>query len=379
MQFSSVIGQQAVKERLISSSREGRVSHALLFFGQPGSGVLPMARAYAQFLNCENPSETDSCGQCGACRRASRMVHPDINYVYPIVTGIVKNPRSIDFIEDWRRLQLDQPYANLTDWINYITNGDAKNRQGNIPAEESQDIIHKINLKAFEGKYKIMIIWMPEKMHVVTANKLLKSLEEPPADTLFILASEARDQLLTTILSRTQLVKLSRLSEEEVVDGLVAAENLSASEAFDIARLAEGDYNLALEIAGREKGTGSHEEAFLNWMRLCFNPFKTMDKLLAWVDGIAAESKEEQKQFLAAALQVLRECLLINVADGPLVKMTVSQRAVIQKFLPFVNPRNAEPFMDALSEATYHLERNAHAKILFLDLSLKIHSVLQIK
>lgn len=175
------------------------------------------------------------------------------------------------------------------------------------------------------------------------------------------------------------MVKLNRLTEEEIVEGLVAECQLSASEAFDIARLAEGDFNLALEIAGREKGTGSHEEAFLNWMRLCFNPFKTMDKLLAWVEGVATESKEEQKQFLAASLQVLRECLLINVSDGPLVKMTAAQRTVVQKFLPFVNANNAAPFMEALSEATYHLERNAHAKILFLDLSLKIHSILQIK
>jgi DNA polymerase-3 subunit delta' len=379
MQFASVVGQQAVKDRLIAASREGRVSHALLFFGQPGSGVLPMARAFAQFLNCEQPGETDSCGVCGSCRRAAKMVHPDINYVYPVVTGIVKNPCSVDFIEDWRNLQLEQPYANLTDWIDYITSGDAKNRQGNIPAEEAQDIIHKINLKAFEGRFKVMIIWLPEKMHVVTANKLLKSLEEPPSDTLFILASEARDQLLSTILSRTQLVKLGRLQEEDIVAALQSSYNLLETEAWDMARLAEGDFNLAIQLARQERGTGSYEEAFLNWMRLCFNPFKTMDKLLAWVDGIAAESKEEQKQFLAASLQVLRECLLINVADGPLVKMTNAQRTVIQKFLPFVNELNAAPFMEAVSEAIYQLERNAHGKILFLDLSLKIHRILQIK
>jgi DNA polymerase-3 subunit delta' len=379
MQFASVVGQQAVKDRLIAASREGRVSHALLFFGQPGSGVLPMARAFAQFLNCEQPTEADSCGVCGSCRRAAKMVHPDINYVYPVVTGIVKNPRSVDFIEDWRNLQLEQPYANLTDWIDYITSGDAKNRQGNIPAEEAQDIIHKINLKAFEGRFKVMIIWLPEKMHVVTANKLLKSLEEPPSDTLFILASEARDQLLSTILSRTQLVKLGRLQEEDIVAALQPSYQLLETEALDMARLAEGDFNLAIQLARQERGTGSYEEAFLNWMRLCFNPFKTMDKLLAWVDGIAAESKEEQKQFLAASLQVLRECLLINVADGPLVKMTNAQRTVIQKFLPFVNELNAAPFMEAVSEAIYQLERNAHGKILFLDLSLKIHRILQIK
>ncbi len=379
MQFSSVIGQQAVKDRLISSSREGRVSHALLFFGQPGSGVLPMARAFAQYLNCESPAETDSCGICGSCRRASKMVHPDIHYVYPIVTGKVRNATSVDFIEEWRNLILPHPYSSLNDWVDFITDGDSKNKQGLIPAEEAQHIIHKISLKAFEGKYKVVIIWMPEKMNLTSANKLLKSLEEPPNDTVFIQASEARDQLMTTILSRTQLVKLARLTDEEVAAGIAEAASLSMAEAFDLARLTEGDYNLALELAGREKGSGSHEEAFLNWMRLCFNPFKTMDKLLAWVDGMAAESKEEQKQFLAANLSVLRECVLINMADGPLVKMVASQRTVVQKFLPFINVNNADTFMDALSEASFHLERNAHAKILFLDLSLKIHSILQIK
>lgn len=379
MQFASVIGQQAVKERLLSSCREGRVSHALLFFGQPGSGVLPLARAFAQFLNCEQPSESDSCGECGSCRRASKLVHPDIHFVYPIVTGVHKNPRCVDFIEDWRKMQIESPYANLTDWIDFMTGGDAKNRQGNIPADESQDIIHKINLKAFEGKYKVMIIWLPEKMHLATANKLLKSLEEPPSNTLFILASESRDQLLTTILSRTQMVKLGRNQEEEIVAALQESHQLLESEAYDIARLSEGDFNLALQLAGRERGSGSHEEAFLNWMRLCFNPFKTMDKLLSWVDGLAGESKEDQKQFMAASLQVLRECVLINVADGPLVKMTSAQRTVIQKFLPFINELNAAPFMQALSEAVYQLERNAHPKILFLDLSLKIHGILQMK
>ena len=357
MQFSSVIGQQAVKDRLISSSREGRVSHALLFFGQPGSGVLPMARAFAQYLNCESPAATDSCGECGSCRRASKMVHPDIHYVYPIVTGKVKNATSVDFIEEWRNLVLPHPYVSMNDWIDFITDGDGKNKQGLIPAEEAQHIIHKISLKAFEGKYKVVIIWMHR----------------------CLVAKEARDQLMTTILSRTQLVKLARLTDEEVAAGIAEAASLSMAEAFDLARLTEGDYNLALELAGREKGSGSHEEAFLNWMRLCFNPFKTMDKLLSWVDGMAAESKEEQKQFLAANLSVLRECVLINMADGPLVKMATSQRAVVQKFLPFVNINNVDPFMEALSEASFHLERNAHAKILFLDLSLKIHSILQIK
>lgn len=379
MQFADVIGQQAVKKRLIASSREGRVSHALLFFGPPGSGVLPLARAFAQYLNCENPTPTDSCGTCGGCKRATALVHPDIHYVYPVVTGIVKDPVCSDFIHEWRNLFFHAPYADLHNWINFLTNDDPKNRQGSIVADEAQHILRKIHLKPYEGQYKVMIIWLPEKFHPSMANKLLKSLEEPPDDTLFILASEARDQLLPTILSRTQLVKLSRLTEEEVMAGLQARFEMSATEAATIAFMVEGDVGLALDLAGQEEGGEAHEEAFLNWMRLCFNPLKTMDKVLAWVDAMARESKEQQKMFLMACLQVLREGMLINVSDGPLVKFNDSQRAVIQKFLPFINTANVAPFTEALTEAIYHLERNAHAKILFLDLSLKIHRILQIK
>lgn len=379
MLFQGVVGQAGVKQRLLQSSREGRVSHALLFFGPPGSGVLPMAMAFAQYLNCEQPGEIDSCGLCGSCRRATKLEHPDIHYVYPVVTGIVKNPRSVDFVADWRKAVLADPYLSLNDWIDLLTGGDAKTKQGNIPVEEAQDIVHKINLKAFEGRYKVIILWMPEKMGPATANKLLKSLEEPPEDTVFILASEARDQLLPTILSRTQLVKLNRLAEEEVAEVLQQTAGLSTNDAAELARLADGNFSTAMELASREKGGGSYEEAFLQWMRLCFNPFKSMEPLLAWVEGMAAESREQQKQFLASCLIMVRECMLVNTADGPLVKLNIAQRAAIQKFLPFVNLVNVEPFTSILNEGIFHLERNAHAKILFLDLSLKLSRVLQLK
>lgn len=379
MQFREVIGQTAVKERLLNSSREGRVSHALLFFGQPGSGVLPMARAFAQFLNCEAASESDSCGSCGSCRRASKMEHPDIHFVYPVVTGIVKNPRSIDFVSDWRTAVLSNPYISLNDWIDILTGGDAKTKQGIIPAEEAQEIVHRINLKAFEGKFKVIIIWMPEKMGATTANKLLKSLEEPPEDTVFILATEARDQLLPTILSRTQMVKLERLDENVIASGLSSSLGIPHHEALELSILADGNYSEALELATRDRGSGSYEEAFLNWMRLCFSPLKSMEKLQAWVEGIASETREHQKQFLAACISVVRECLLINHSDGSLVRMDDAQRVAIQKFLPFVHLANVDPFIKVLTEGIYHLERNAHAKILFLDLSLKISRVLQQK
>ncbi|MBK7682198.1 MAG: DNA polymerase III subunit delta [Bacteroidetes bacterium] len=351
-----------------------------MFFGQPGSGVLPMARAFAQFLNCENPQAEDSCGACGSCRRATKMEHPDIHFVYPIVKGAgIKDPTSVDYIREWRKLFVDNPYASLNNWVDFISTGDAKNKQGIIPTEEAQKIIHKINLKAFEGKFKVIIIWMPEKMHPNAANALLKSLEEPTQDTLFILASEARDQLLSTIVSRTQLVKLQLLQEEEVAERIMNDYEMGRAEALDIARLADGNFADAMEMAEHDKGSGSHEEAFINWMRLCFSPLKTMDKLLSWVDGMAAENKEHQKQFLGASLRVLRECLIVNLADGPLVKLEATQRVAIQKFLPFVNVNNIDAFSTELSEASYHLERNASTKILFLDLSLKISRILQIK
>jgi DNA polymerase-3 subunit delta' len=379
MQFRSVVGQHPVKQRLLQSSREGRVSHALLFFGPPGSGVLPLAMAFAQYLNCEQPGESDSCGSCGSCRRAAKLEHPDIHFVYPIVTGVVKNPRSVDFIAEWRKVVMEDPYISLNDWIDTITGGDAKSRQGNIPAEEAQEIVHKINLKAFEGKYKVFILWMPEKMGPATANKLLKSLEEPPEDTVFILASEARDQLLATILSRTQMVKLNRLDELEIAAALVDYLQMQASEANELARISDGSYHQALLLAQRERGGGSYEEAFLGWMRICFNPLRTTEQLLAWVDGMATASREQQKQFLAACLNMVRECLLINLSDGSLVRLDPAQRASIEKFLPFVTLQNAESFISTLNEGIFHLERNAHAKILFLDLSMKINKVLQQK
>ena len=380
MLFSDVVGHAAVKDRLIGSAKEGRVSHAQLFFGQPGSGVLPLAMAFAQFLNCETPEEHDSCGRCGACKRASALVHPDIHFVYPIVKGGgIKDPTSVDYVREWREAVLANPYLHINDWVDFISSGDAKNKQSLIPVDEAGKIIHKINLKAFEGKFKVLIIWLPEKMNLQCANALLKSLEEPPADTLFILASESREQLMATILSRTQMIKLGRLQETEIAEALMRNYGLSDAEAMSLAVLSGGNYTEAVEQASRTQGEGSQEEAFLNWMRLCLHPMKTMDKLLAWVDGMAGESKEQQKQFLLANLRLIRECLIMNLADGPLVKLDQKQRAVLQKFAVYVNSFSAGPFDKAMSEAVYHLERNASSKILFLDLSLRVSRILQLK
>jgi DNA polymerase III subunit delta' len=378
MLFSEVIGQAETKELLISSMKEGRVSHALLFFGNAGSGVLPMALAFAQYINCESPSESDSCGKCGSCLRSMKMVHPDIHYSYPfITTSDFSKPKAIDYVAQWREAVLSNPYLPLIDWLEILNEGELKSKQGFISVEEANDIIRKISLKSFEGKYKVVIIWLPEKLRTDSANKLLKSLEEPPDNTIFILASEQRDVLLPTILSRTQLIKLSRLKDEIVIDALVNNCSLSETAAKQIAFLVEGNYTEAVRLANLEVNESGHETQFLNWMRLSFNPTRTMVNLLTWVDEAAGKSKEDQKQFLIACIRMVRECVLMNAQAKDLVKLEPNQLVALERFLPFVTQYNAHDFMKVLDDAIYHIERNAYAKILFLDLSLKLSKILK--
>ncbi len=378
MRFSDVTGQEQAKEKLIYMCREKRVSHALLFFGPAGSGGLLLARAFAQYLTCENPGAADSCGKCSACLKNEKLAHPDVHYVYPVVTHkSFKKPVSTDFIPQWRNLLQDNPYLNINEWIAEIA--DTENKQGFIPVDESNEIIHKVNLKAFEAPYKVFILWMPELMRIDTATKLLKTLEEPADNTVFILVTENRDVLMPTIISRTQLVKLKRLTADELTERLISALNIPRGEAMETARLSDGDFNTALELSSERNGEGGHATDFLNWMRLCFNPLKTMDKLQEWVEGMAAEGREKQKQFLFACLQVLRECMIANVADASLSRMDNAQQQSLQRFLPYVGEHNATEFAAILNEGYFHIERNAQPKILFLDLSLKISSILQMK
>ncbi len=377
MLFSEVIGQDLVKEKLILSHKDGRVSHAQLFFGPKGAGMWPLANAFAQYLTCENPTTIDSCGVCLSCKKNMKMVHPDVHYVFPVMTSKKhKSPKSFDYIADWRRTALANPYLDYNDWVEVIAESDTK--QATIMNEEVADIIHKINLKAFEAPYKVIIIWLPERMNATVGNKLLKSFEEPPDKTIFLLACEQRDLLMQTIISRTQMVKLSRLKDEEIVDALIR-KDISQEKAKEIARFADGDFHQALELSLQEQGEGSQEQDFVNWMRLCFKPEKSMSNLITWVDVMSGLNRDQQKNFLFSNIQVVRECLMMNMASIEMVKLDVQQKEKLKLFLPFVNENNVDSFVTELNKAHYHVERNANAKILFLDLSLKISRILQIK
>lgn len=371
MQFKEIIAQDGTKIRLTQSVKDNRISHAQLFLGKTGSGSLALAVSYAQYIFCVNKTDTDSCGNCPACNKVSKLIHPDLHFVYPI--ALTKDIRvSTDKITEWREAFLANPYLNIEDWFSYL---DAENKQPIIGTEESSDILRKLSLTAYESGYKIMIIWMPEKLNAAAANKLLKILEEPPEKTLFILVCENEDQLLRTILSRTQLIKINKLSDSDLKNALVQKHAISETNAAKIAFLSDGNYNEALKHLEVMEEENFNFTNFRDWMRMCLT--LDIEKLISWVDIFSKSGREKQKNFLLYALQISRECLMMNYGGSSLVKLENEELGFANKFAPFINGNNAELFMEELNKAHYHIERNANPKILFLDLSFILHKALK--
>ncbi len=371
MQFKEIIAQDSVKSRLTQSVKDSRISHAQLFLGKSGCGSLALAVAYAQYIFCKNRTETDSCGVCPACNKVSKLIHPDLHFAYPV--ALSKEIRtSTNVITQWREAFLANPYLNIEDWFNYL---DAENKQPVIATDESTEILRKLNLTAYEAEYKIMIIWMAEKLNPAAANKLLKILEEPPEKTLFILVCENEDQLLRTILSRTQLIKINKITDAELKNALILKHAISETNASQIAFLADGNYNEALKHLEVLEEENFNFISFRDWMRLCLT--LDMEKLISWIDLFSKNGREKQKNFLLYALQISRECMMMNYGGSTLVKLENEELGFATKFAPFINGNNAERFIEELNRAHYHLERNANPKILFLDLSFILHDALK--
>ena len=375
MQFSTVIGQLEVKSRLIKSVKENRVSHALLFLGAEGSGSLPLAIAFAQYLVCENQGEDDACGKCPACIKMKKLVHPDVTFSYPVTTkDKLTKPKSVDFITEWRKAVLHNPYLGYNEWITEL---DSENKQGNISVDESADILHRLSLKSVEAPYKIVIIWLAEKMNAAASNKMLKIIEEPPDQTFFFLISENYEQILPTILSRTQLVKLKKINDVDMTNALVDRHSLAKESAQNIAHRAGGNYLEAMNLIHHHDEEQNENKRFLEWMRACLKMnLKTINDLTL---ELADTSREQQKLFLQNGLHILRECLVINYADRSMIHFEGEELESFRKFSPFVNANNAERFIEEFNKAHFHLERNANFKILFADLSFKVNRLLHIK
>lgn len=372
MLFKEIIGQQAVKNKLIQSVKDGRVSHAQLFLSSQGSGGLALAVAYAQYISCVNKLEDDSCGICSSCVKYNKLVHPDLHFVYPI--ALSKEVRvSSHKAKEWREAFLDNPYLTLFTWFETLG---AENKQAIIGTDESAEIVRKLSLTTYESEYKIMIIWQAEKMNPAAANKLLKVLEEPPEKTLFLLVCENEDQLLRTIVSRTQLVKINKIREEDLVNTLIEVHGLSPENSQGIGHLADGNYAEALSLINENENAGQNLSSFQKLMRasIKFDP----KAIMTWIDEVATAGRERQKNFLIYALHIMRESLILNYGDQALVKLGAEEQDFVKKFSPFIHKNNIEGFVEELNKAHFHMERNANAKILFMDLAFKFNELLNL-
>lgn len=375
MQFKDVIGQDEVKQRLRLSVMEGRIPHAQLFTGAAGAGKLPLALAYAQYIACPNRTEHDSCGTCPTCLQFKHLQHPDLHFAFPIVKtdgGDTCN----DFMPQWRQQLLTQPYFDIDDW--YRTLG-VETKQGIIYEKESSEIMRKLSLKSFGDGYKFMLIWLPEKMNIACANKLLKLLEEPPEKTLFLLISEQPELLLSTIVSRTQEIRVPRLTESDIADELIRSRGIAGADAGDLAHIANGSLTAACKLADANEQNFLFFNDFVALMRNAWlvgqrKDYSALLSLRKWSLDIADAKvgRERQKAFLQYAQRQVRENYIANFHQPAMNYQTGAERAFSAKFAPFIHNDNVERIMNQLSTAEAQITQNGNAKIIFFDLCLQM-------
>lgn len=370
MQFKQIVGQDAVKHRLINSVKENRVSHAQLFLGPGGSGSLPLAVAYAQYLSCENQQVDDSCGECSSCRKYQKLMHPDLHFSYPFFAKH-KDDTALTFIEQWREAFLANPYLSLDTWRGYL---DAENKQANINIAECHQIIKKLSFKPFESAYKIMILWLPEYLDK-ESNALLKIIEEPQPNTLFLLVAQNQDQILNTILSRTQLIKIPALGYDDIKTHLIKHHHQTEQAASEIAYLSNG--NLTDALAMLNDDSKGYHTLFVSWLRLCFAN-KGLE-VIPFVEQASKMGRENQKNFLRYGINFIRECCMLLAGAGSLVHLPAQELETAQKMTKVMDISMAQGIITELEKAHYHIERNANPKILFLDVSLQIIKILSFK
>lgn len=368
MQFKDIIGQSEIKKRLLRTAKEGFIPHAQLFCGPEGVGKLPLAIAYAQYLNCENPSDNDSCGKCASCTKYNHLAHPDLHFVFPIIKKAAKKKEVCDdYISEWREFIKRSSYFNLSQWL---ANIDAENAQGLIYAKESEQIVHKLSLKIYEAKYKIMIIWLPEKMHESCANKLLKIIEEPFEQTIFLLVSDTPDNIITTIQSRCQRININGVAEADITKALEATYSIQPQDAADIAHISKGSFLKALETISLNEEHKFFFNLFIQMMRASYA--RNIKEIKAIGNEIASIGRERQKNFLVYSQHMIREYFISNFNQSEMVYLAKDEANFGIRFAPFINERNIVDFMGELSLAERHIEQNVNAKMVFFDLCLKI-------
>jgi len=375
MTFNDIPNQTAVKNLLRQSVRRQHVAHAQLFRGQEGGAALALALAYAQYLNCEAraPDAEDSCGHCPACTKTAKLAHPDLNFIVPVTTTktVSKDAVSSKFMAEWRAFVLDNPYQGLNDWMQHIG---AENKQGNISKDEAVQILKLVSLKAFEARFKIVILWLPELMQSAAANAVLKLLEEPPPATIFLLVSHAPEQLLPTIISRVQPVVVRPYSEDDLTEFLHQRHHVPEAKARQVAQLADGSLGAAL--ASRD-AHADHDYFgfFVKWMRHAYSQ-KAAD-ILKQSEEFQKLGRENQKELLGYSLGLVRKVLLYGIDPKFVPHVPAGEQDFVTRFSKLVTPRNADAIAKELTDAHYHVERNANPRMVFVDSSLRLGGYLK--
>ena len=376
MLFQQVIGQQGARQRLLNLVQEDRTPHALMLHGPSGTGKLALAVATMQYISCLDRQVGDSCGSCPSCVKFRKLVHPDLHFVFPVLktAKVTRDPVSDLFMEEWREAFLNNPYLSENEWYEHIG---AENKQGIINKEESLQIIRKLGFKPYESAYRMMVIWLPEKMNQPAANKLLKLIEEPPENTVIIMVSEQTDRILPTILSRTQLMHIPPLTSTELREGLMerAADHQGGIE--DAVRRSNGNFNTALQTLRDDQREQQYFDLFTSLMRLCYA--RNIIEVNDWVDRAAGLGRERQKQLLEYGLRILRESFVYGLGNEGINFVSVKEHSFVEKFSPFIHPGNIHELAASFELAANHIEANGNPRIILMDLSIGIIKLLMVK
>ncbi|MEX0274051.1 MAG: ATP-binding protein [Flavobacteriaceae bacterium] len=380
MLFHDVLGLAHIKSHLAKSADAGRIPHAQLFVGPEGSGTLPMALAYARYVICKNIGGENDQGNESCNLKFEALSHPDMHFAFPVANNdkVKSHAVSNHFMAEWRQFLKEQPYGNLFDWYRLIG---IEKKQGLIGVDEAQDMVKKLSLKSYEGGYKVMLVWMAEKMNTQAANKLLKLIEEPPSKTVFLFVTENEELILQTIRSRCQVLHFPPLSEQAIVDALVSR-GLPRNEAQKTAHGANGNFNKALDLMNKDSEDLVFEKWFVQWVRSAFRAKgnkAVVNELVLWAEEVSRTGRETQKKFLQYCLTMVRQAMLINFNVPELAYMTVHDAGFkLEKFAPFIHENNVEKIIAEIEKALYHVERNGNSKLIFTDVSIQLTRLLHV-
>ena len=377
MFFNDIPGNKKIKRQLIGSVKKDRISHAQLFSGGRGSAILPIAIAYAQYINCENPTEADSCGDCSQCVKYKNLTHPDLHIIFPVLKSASKNmPLSENFISKWRALILKNNYESLSSWIETFNNESKNNEQAFIYKDEVFSLQKKLTLKNYEARHRVVLIWMPEQMNKNTSNKLLKLFEEPPKGTVFMLVSEKPEKLLSTIRSRFHHIQIKNFNSEEIVS-FFTKDSIGREEINELISICGSDLGRMIDLSSGGLETDEIFIDFVSWMRLVYKA--SYIEIFTWVESISRKGRGYQKMMLSYSLKMIRECLVINFLSANQAKTNSKEAEFILKFCQFVHNDNIVAISNELEQAYNGITRNANPKIMFFNLSLQLVKLLKVK